>query len=73
MMNDEKTTKLLREVLRSQTIEELVKQGFTRVEAEIITKKEDILKEEKEEKKDEEDKKKTLLKKIAIEISLKDD
>lgn len=74
MENDEETRKLLREVLRSQTVEELVKQGFSRVEAEMIAKKDDINKEENEneEKEEEKEKKKDIIKRIAIEVSLED-
>jgi hypothetical protein len=68
-MSEQEDRKLLREILRSQTVDALVKQGFSRVEAEMISKKDDVNKEddEKEEKKE-----KDVLKRISIEISVDD-
>lgn len=65
-MPNEESRSLLREVLRGQTIDELVKQGFTHVEAEMIVDKDDINKKPEKESK-------PLLKRISIDISLADE
>ena len=70
-MAKEEKRKLLRGILREQTVEQLVRQGFTRKQAEMISDRDDInADEEKEEEK--KDSVKEVLKRISIEISVDD-
>ena len=64
-MSPTKNTSILRKLLREQTIDSLVKQGFSRLKAEIAVDKVDIMK--KPDKKS-----KKLLKRISIDISVED-
>lgn len=57
----------LKSLIREQTINELIKHGFSRKKAEMAVDKEDIL-EDEEEFKDED---KDVLKKLSIEITVK--